>query len=301
MTRRVFAAVAAVRPTRLFLIIDGPRADHPEDLKRCEEVKEIVEGVNWPCRVESNVSAHNMGCRDRIISGLNWVFSQVEEAIIVEDDCVPDPSFFPYCTQLLERYRDCGQIGPILGHQPLEKAFPSEYSYFFSRTIRFWGWATWRRAWQEFDEHMESWPEVKKAGLLKTIFPERGIADYWTRVFDTIYGEDAPTAWGYNWTYTCWTRNWLSIVPRRNLVQNIGFGEDATHTSVVDKERTLSSGPMSFPLQHPAAIIPRHSHDVYECRMFLVPHLPRRIKRKLLLQVLPAIRRKFFNPRPASL
>ena len=114
-TRRVFAAVAAARPSRLLIVADAPRTDRPGERQRCEEVLKIVSAVDWPCTVETNLASENLGCRRRVKSGLDWVFSLVEEAIILEDDCLPDPSFFPYCSQLLERYRDCGQVGIISG------------------------------------------------------------------------------------------------------------------------------------------------------------------------------------------
>lgn len=297
--RRVFAAIAAARPTRLFVIADGPRADHPDDVKRCDLARKIVANIDWPCQVETNFSEQNLGCRQRMISGLNWLFSIVEEAMIIEDDCLPDASFFPYCAELLERYRDDRQIGMISGYQNIEKAFPSEYSYFFSRTVRIWGWATWRRSWQQFDEDMRSWPEVKQAGLLGTIFPDKAIVDYWSRVFDSMHGGTGPNAWGYHWVYTCWMRNWMSIVPSKNLVENIGFGKDATHTSIVDPDLLIPTGSLSFPLLHPPAMIPRQSHDLYDYKYFLVPGIPRRIRRKWLTRVLPAIRQWRTGQEPA--
>ena len=134
-TRKVFAAIAAARPSQLFLIADGPRADRGGEVERCEEVRKIISAIDWPCEVESNFSNENLGCRRRMISGLNWVFSHVEEAIIIEDDCLPHPSFFPYCSELLEKYRDTGQIGMISGFNHVPDFFPFRYSYYFSRMV----------------------------------------------------------------------------------------------------------------------------------------------------------------------
>src|SRR5579863_2880630 len=225
ITRRVFAAVANARPTQLFLIADGPRNNHPEEAELCNEVRRITTAADWPCRVQTNFASENMGLRPRVVSGLNWVFSQVDEAIILEDDCLPDPSFFRFCSELLERYRDQPQIAMIMGFNPLETGFPFPYSYFFFQMPLVWGWATWRRAWQQFDNEMASWPEVKSSGLLKLFLPNQNAVQYWTNIFDSMYDGTGANSWAYRWTYTCWMRNWLGVIPRQNLVQNIGFGD----------------------------------------------------------------------------
>jgi len=285
-TRRVFAAVAAARPTRLFLIADGPRADRPEEVERCEEVRKIVSAVDWQCQVETNFAAQNMGCRRRVISGLDWVFSIVEESIILEDDCLPDPSFFPFCADLLERHRHDHQIGLIAGYNPLEESFPFKFSYYYSlpTSHSIWGWATWRRAWQQYDEHMRGWPEVKAAGLLRLLFPDEKIVAYWSAVFDKMYQGSGPDTWDYQWVYSCWTRNLLSIVPRLNLIQNIGLGPEATHTKRADPERDLPAGTISFPLQSPPAITAWPAYVMKVLSRFYTPSIPSRIRRRLLLQ-----------------
>lgn len=287
-TRRVFAAISNARPSRLFLIADGARSDRPGEAQLCEEVRRIISAVDWPCQVETNFASENMGCRRRVISGLDWVFSMVEEAIILEDDCLPDASFFPYCSELLKRYRHCGQIGFIAGFNALEKSFPFDYSYYYTLMTPIWGWATWRRAWQQYDEHMVSWPEVKKAGLLRLPFPDKKVVAHWTEVFDAMHSGAGPNTWDYQWVYTCWTRNWLNILPGRNLIQNIGFGEDATHTTGTNPDMTLPAGSIDFPLRHPPAITAWPAHDMQLQRLFFVPNIPRRIRRKL--------RRAFLSP-----
>jgi hypothetical protein len=285
-TRRVFAAVAAARPARLFLIADGPRADRPGDIQLCDEVKKIVTAVDWPCQVETDFAAENMGCRPRIVSGLNWVFSQVEEAIILEDDCLPDQSFFVFCPELLNRYRHHQQIAFIAGFNPLERSFPFSFSYYYSLPFSFctWGWATWRRAWQEFDENIRTWPEVKKAGLLELIFKDEKDVKYWSRIFDQAYEGVGPSAWDYQWDYACWTRNWLCVVPGRNLIQNIGLGPGATNTLRADPDRDLPATALSFPLQHPPAITAWPAYAMKAQKRFYTPNKLWRIRRKLLLQ-----------------
>lgn len=282
VTRRVFSAIAAARPKRMLLIADGARTDRPGEAERCEEVKRIVSAVDWPCQVETNFALQNMGPRKRIISGINWVFSLVEEAIILEHDCLPDPSFFPFCAELLERYRHHPQIGYITGFNPLEKSFSLRYSYYFSTVTTLWGWATWRRAWQQYDEHLRSWPQIKEDGLLNLLFPDKKVVAYWSRVFDSMYQGTGPNTWDYQMIYTCWMRNWLSILPSRNLIQYIGFLPDALHTSVIDPDRDLPAGPISFPLQHPPAITAWPDHAMKAQKRFYTPSIPWRIRRKIL-------------------
>lgn len=282
-TRQVFAAIAKARPSRLFLIADGAREERPDEEERCEEVRKIVTAVDWPCTVETNFAASNLGCRARMISGLNWVFSKVEEAIILEDDCVPDQSFFPFCAELLERYRHNQQIAFIAGFNPLERVFPFIYSYYFSlpATFSIWGWATWRRAWQEYDEHIPSWPEVKRSNLLSVIYPDKKVVAYWSKVFDAMYDGSGPNTWDYQWIYTCWVRNWLSIVPSRNLIQNVGFGLAATHTKATDPALTVAARSVDFPISHPPAITAWPEHSLNAQRLLYTPGLMRRLHRRL--------------------
>lgn len=279
-TRRVFASVAAARPERLFLVADGPRADRVGEAERCAEVRRIMTAVDWPCRVETNFAEENMGCRSRVISGLNWVFEQVEEAIILEDDCLPDATFFPYCTELLKRYRDAEQVAYISGFNPLESDYALRTSYAFSDVVCLWGWATWRRAWRHLDEHMATWPEAKASGMLTQRFPNKRVAAYWSGVFDKMWEGRGPNTWDYQWVYECWRQKWLAAFPERNLVQNIGFGADATHTTQEDSPLALSSGSLAFPLLHPEEIEPWPGYAM-QMQRFYAPSLPTRIARRL--------------------
>jgi hypothetical protein len=283
-TRRVFAAIAAVRPAHLLLIADGPRPDRSGEAEQCLLVRQIVTAVDWPCTVETNFSEENMGCRRRVISGLNWVFSLVEQAIILEDDCLPDPSFFPFCTEMLERYREERGVGVICGYNALETIVPQTYSYLFSRMVGPWGWATWRRAWREYDEHLLSWPQLKADGVLRRILPDRRSIAYWTRILDAMHDGTGSNTWDYQWIYTAWAKDWMCIVPSRNLIQNIGFGPDATHTTGTDPGAYLSrpAHTMSFPLRHPPAITELRQHTIQMQRRIYAPGVFRKIQRRLL-------------------
>jgi len=280
-TEHVFAQIREARPSRLFLIADGPRPDRDGEFELCRKVRQIVSKVDWPCNVETNFADRNMGCRSRVVSGLNWVFSLVEEAIILEDDCLPDPTFFPYCSNLLQRYRDCSQIGMICGFNPLPKAFCFPYCYYFTRMVMVWGWATWRRTWREYDEELRTWPAVRQDRLLNLLFRERRIVKHWTNVFDAMYQGVGPNTWDYQLVYTSWTHNWLNIVPKCNLVQNVGFEADATHTPTVDPALAIGSQSIEFPLTHPPAITdwPRFNYESQD--RFVAPNFTSRLRRAM--------------------
>lgn len=280
-TRIVFDAIAKVRPTQLLVVADGPRRDRAGEGDLCREVREIVEKVDWPCKVRTNFAAENLGCQERVISGLDWAFSLVEEAIILEDDCVPDPTFFPFCEQLLARYQGDSRVAMISGNNFVAQYVEDDASYYFSRMAHIWGWATWRSAWQRYDRHLEHWPEIKKANLLREIFDSPRIVSHWIDIFDRMYSGTGPNTWDYQWAYTLLVNNALSVTPRNNLVENIGFGADATHTTAIDPAVSISARSLEFPLKHPVAMVPSRTLDRRDQKLSLHPRLPARAIRKL--------------------
>lgn len=270
-TRRVFEAIAKAQPTRLLLIADGPRPGRAGEAEACEEVRKIVTRVDWPCEVTTNFADRNLGCGERVISGLNWVFSLVEEAIILEDDCLPDLSFFPFCQELLERYRGDCRIASITGSNLGERYLKTEYSYFFSQLGGIWGWATWKWQWQKFDRTLAEWPRLKRENMLSEVFDHPGAVSYWTRVFDGMHDGTGPDTWDYQWFYTRLTNNSLNIIPRFNLVSNIGFGAEGTHTMEPDPRLTPFAKSIEFPLQHPGSFLPLRSVDQHILELNLEP------------------------------
>lgn len=253
-TARVFAAIREARPSRLFIVADGPRREREEDGTRCAAVRRIVEQVDWPCDIQRNYSDVNLGCKQRVASGLDWVFSLVEEAIILEDDCLPDPTFFRFCQELLEKYRDAVQIASIGGTNFQNGYDHSGSSYYFSRYNHIWGWATWKRSWANYDVRMSRWPAFRKSGWLYSMFGSKIDALIWKIKFDNAYSGTLDT-WDYQWTFACWCNEQLSVIPIKNLVTNIGFGDDATHTK--DSKCSVAnmpSEPISYPLSHPSDI-----------------------------------------------
>jgi hypothetical protein len=226
-TRRVWAEICKAKPPVLLIVADGPR--DADDYVKCESTRGLVSGVDWPCDVRRNYASVNMGCRDRMASGLDWVFGQVEEAVILEDDCLPAQSFFAFCDELLAYYRHDARVMHISGNNYQRGHDCGPWSYYFSKYSFSWGWATWRRAWRYNDLGITTWPIVKTCGLLGSVCNGRNERQFWTRVFERQF-KGASKAWDYSWTYACLTQHGLCVVPKINLVSNIGLGTDATHT-----------------------------------------------------------------------
>ncbi|HBG06028.1 MAG: hemolytic protein HlpA-like protein [Geobacteraceae bacterium GWC2_58_44] len=261
-TRLVFEAIRAARPTRLLVVADGPRAGRAGEAERCREARSVIETVDWDCSIETDYSDHNLGCKRRVSSGLDWVFRQVEEAIILEDDCLPDPSFFRYCQELLERYRHEPRIVQICGANFQFNSRNFGHSYYFSRYNHVWGWASWRRAWELNDVTMSGWPEFRDSGLLDGMLSGRREVSYWTDVMNQVYAGEIDT-WDCQWTFSCWKKGCLSVIPAVNTISNLGFGPDATHTPVPNKFAEMKRKAIPFPLLHPSTMEADAAADAY--------------------------------------
>lgn len=250
-TRRVFESIRAARPTRLLVVADGPRADRPGEADRCAACRAIATAVDWPCEVLTNFSETNLGCRRRVSSGITWVFDTVEEAIILEDDCLPHPDFFPFCAELLAYYRDDERVMHIGGSNFQGGRRHGAASYYFSRYAHVWGWASWRRAWRHYDVDMARWPADAARALAGVDHPDE--RRYWRFVWDMTARGRIDT-WDYQWAFTCVSRDGLAVIPNANLVTNIGFGPDATHTIGISRIAGMAVEPLDWPLVHPTGV-----------------------------------------------
>ena len=253
LTRQVFERIRAARPPKLLVVCDGPRASRPTDEENVRAVRQIIaDGVDWECDVQTNYAASNLGCRERVATGLNWAFEQVDAAIVLEDDCLPDPSFFPYCEQLLTRYREDHRVMHIGGTNlaaPYMKAGPS---YWFSHQPAIWGWATWSRAWRHYDLKMTSW--AGHLGTLRGSFANRWEEQFWMPLLERCHAAfDTLDTWDFSWMYTCRSLHGICVLPRKNLVTNIGLETDSTHTFVTSQALRLPSTPLGT-LIHPATM-----------------------------------------------
>jgi hypothetical protein len=266
-TARSLAAIRAARPRRLFVIADGPRAERPGEAELCAEVRALVElGVDWECEVVRDYSADNLGCARRVASGLDGVFSQVDAAIVLEDDCVADPTFFPFCAELLGRYRDADSVWHIGGAN--FQATPLPDRYYFSRYNHVWGWATWKRAWSHFDWNMKEWPRLRGTRWLAELLGDTSAAKYWRDAFDAVHA-GRVNSWAYRWTYSLWRGGGLAVTAGVNLVQNIGFDAAATHMRKTDAKLSRPTRPIIFPLhQSTASDRDIHADDYSEQQIF---------------------------------
>jgi glycosyltransferase involved in cell wall biosynthesis len=257
-TSLVFNKIRKFAPTTLLIIGDGPRDE--AELSLCDQARSVTENIDWPCRVLRNFAQVNLGCKKRLSSGLAWVFEHVEEAIILEDDCVPDASFFPFCSELLARYRNDHRIMHISGSCFLAEACTKD-SYWFSRHSDIWGWATWRRAIRHYDAEMRSWPRWRNDPRSGAIWKDPFEREFWTRKFERTYRGEIDT-WDYQWHWAVYRRQGLSVVPRRNLITNVGHGQQGSHTG---DERSplanLPTSPVEAKLTHPLNVTPDESAD----------------------------------------
>ncbi len=253
-TRQVFEAIRAAKPPRLYVAADGPRQNREGEFERCEEVRRIATTVDWPCEVKTLFRNKNLGCKLGVSGGINWFFENEEEGVILEDDVLPIQSFFEYCDELLERYRNDPKVGVISGCNLVSKRFTPSESYFFSRYNHVWGWASWRRAWQHYDVTMHNWPEWRDKGGLKSISDGNKLFEsYWISVFDNAYRGGIDT-WDYQWTYSCWYQGMVTALPAHNQTFNLGFGHpEAVHTTGDAPDCILKSIPesLTIPLRHP--------------------------------------------------
>ncbi|TWT82867.1 hypothetical protein CA13_43300 [Planctomycetes bacterium CA13] len=230
LTLRTFEPIRRARPKVLCIISDAARGGRTGEAALIAQSRQIAENVDWPCQVERYYSNTNLGCRRRVSSGLSEIFERYEQAIVIEDDCEVSDSFFTYCDSLLNHYADDQRVMAISGDNFQSGRRYGDGSYYFSKYPHCWGWASWRRAWRHYEPTMNAWPSFRDRGDLMAFCDSIPELDYWTRIFDRVHQEQIDS-WAYIWNLACWMNHGLTALPNQNLVSNIGFGEDATHTS----------------------------------------------------------------------
>ncbi|WP_283403983.1 glycosyltransferase family 2 protein [Halorubrum sp. DM2] len=258
-TARVFDRITDAKPSQLFIVADGP-ADE-SDRERTEAARAVVEDITWSCDVKRLYASTNLGIKQRFVTGLEYVFNTVERAIILEDDTVPDPTFFNFCQTLLRRYQDDERIMEITGRNQLGTWRDNGQDYHFSYNGGIWGWATWSKYWDMYDPDMELWADPNAKDRVQDLIGDQWQYNHLKRVYRETYEGNNET-WDYQWAFTRHINSGLSIVPSRNLIANIGFGEGATHTS--DEDSPFAGTPvysMDFPLNHPDYIVVDRDYD----------------------------------------
>lgn len=241
-----------IKPKKVYAICDGARLNKPDETHKVEVVRKLLESLPWSHDLIKIFADQNLGCKQRISSGLTEVFKYEESAIILEDDCIPHPSFFPFVQELLIKYRDNDRIGIISGSNQIENQTKINESYFFSKYSFIWGWATWSRTWKDYDVSMSAWNEVCTSDFLKQIFPTNHRAQkHWYRNFELTAKNQIDT-WDHQLTFTNWLHKRINIVPQKNMISNIGFRSDGTHTTKPSRYAELPVSETRFPLIHPS-------------------------------------------------
>ena len=264
-TSQVFEAIREAKPPRLYIASDGFRKERKGEDKKVAKVREIVTAVDWPCKVKTLFRTNNVGCQLGPRSGIDWFFENEDFGIILEDDCVPSQSFFWFCEELLKRYKNDESIMAITGTN-ITTQLNFNADFYLSKYFLPWGWASWQRAWKKYDPYIEEWGKLRKKEWLKGL----GLGGFpfeitFKKIFNQTYQlKDAATWWDYQWIFSCWKHNGLIIAPSKNLIKNIGFGSDATHTFADDKYKSnLLISEMKFPLKYPENLEVDRNADLF--------------------------------------
>jgi len=261
-TNKVFEAIRKAKPRKLFIHADGPKKGNVDDIKLCIETRNILNQIDWKCEVKTLFRDENLGCKLGMSGGISWFFEEIEEGIILEDDCLPTQSFFRYCEILLNKYREKKEIMMISGSNP-SVFVDIDTDYFFSHFYHIWGWATWRRSWKKFDIEISTWPKFRDSDFLEKKFPTNVTNRIFLKqMFDQIYSKPA-SVWGVQWTYACLTNNGFAILPAQNMISNIGFV--GTH-KMNDKQLALETKEIEVDtLRHPNKV---EADSIIDDRLF---------------------------------
>lgn len=260
ITAKVFEEIKRARPERLFIAADGPRFTRPDDIKKCQQAREAVATIDWQCEVKRLYQEKNLGCKVGVQTALTWFFNLVEEGIVIEDDCLPDQTFFRFCEEILEKYRDDERFAIISGHNVVG-TLDTPYSYVFTRFGHLWGWASWRRVWKLYEPTMTLWAHKENRKKIERAMNDPYMWHYRQRMYtDTYLGK--KDTWDYQWESYRILHGILSIIPSHNMVENLGFGPDATHTKNAVSPLILPRLAMPFPLVHnPGPFLPDDAYD----------------------------------------
>jgi hypothetical protein len=258
-TNETFTAISKAKPKKLYIAADGPRIEKQGEKELCEQTREVINRIDWDCDVKTLFRENNLGCKDAVSGAITWFFENEEMGIILEDDCLPANTFFQFCEELLVRYKDDTRIWHIDG-STFQK-LNTEASYDFSKYCLIWGWATWRRAWNKYAVEFQNFKEFKDKNVMQSIWEKPSVIKYWLNRFD-LTDKSVINTWDYQWMYTVWINNGMTIRPSVSLIKNIGFGPDATHTHTSTKVfDEMKNRDMRFPLKHPLFFVPNKKLD----------------------------------------
>lgn len=287
--QKIFNAIKQVRPAKLYLFSDAPRKGNETDASNVNKCRSLLEQVDWHCEVKTKFETVNQGCGPGPMSAISWMFQNEEKGIILEDDCLPDESFFSYCEYMLDKYEHQPRVMHIAGTRWNDEYKVESKDHFFSTIGHIWGWATWKRAWQLYDYEMRSWEKKKGRKLIKSRLQNRLLTEFWVDSFEYTYRNNPRLkhAWDYQWQYTLFQHNGLSVVPDVNLVSNIGV--QGVHSSENDADKTSfhrHTSPWLNKRQHHQTIMPQHDFDQYHIEHFFMRDVKAVRKMKLLIKSL---------------
>ncbi len=252
---KVIQNLRAIKPKKIYVGADGPRHDKPDDRTKCTQTRDALKNIDWPCEIVTLFRVQNMGCRNAVHEAINWFFEHEESGIILEDDCVPDSSFFYFSAELLEKYKDNQRVMHIAGDNPIEHITRSmTASYTYTTMPLVWGWATWRTSWRHMNISLDGLENFNFSKLgLDSLSQKYLVEKFW------VTQKQENDSWAYAWYFSILQNNGICILPKVNLVRNIGFNEESTHTTTSNKVRELKSKKISFPLIHPKEVKINHT------------------------------------------
>ncbi|MCU7837321.1 MAG: nucleotide-diphospho-sugar transferase [gamma proteobacterium symbiont of Taylorina sp.] len=279
-TEQVFDEIRKIKPARLYVAADGARNGVTGEDQKTAQVRKIITNINWDCELKTLYRDKNLGCKTAPASAIDWFFEHEEEGIILEDDCLPNQSFFYFCEQMLQRYREDERIWHISGSNYQNGLKRGDSSYYFSMYCLIWGWATWKRAWQYYDVSIASYPDFVKKNKIKQLFKSRQLQKHWLEQFRLVY-ENKLDAWDHQLTYAMLNHSGLSIIPNVNLISNIGFGAGATHTIDANSRFSDIKSVEIHDIIHPEFIIQDQIADDYSSKYVVIPPLLSRLRVKV--------------------
>lgn len=262
-TKKVFKKIREQKPRKLYLASDGARDQLSGEEYKVNVIRDYLKSnVDWNCEVHTLFHEKNLGCKFAPQNAITWFFENEEKGIILEDDCLPSDSFFHYCQTLLNHFEEDLRIFTISGFTFEQDKIKCQDSYFFSTFPMIWGWATWRNRWKKNLLAISNYNDINKDSLVEN-FSDNQAVNKAIINNSKLSIENKIDAWDYLWIYTNFLNNALSIVPAKSLINNIGFGEDATHTKAVRTFKNPQNNEMNEELSHPQAIVPNRKYDNY--------------------------------------
>lgn len=268
-TKQVFEAIRQAKPPRLYVAADGARVNKEGEAEKVQAVRDyIMQNIDWDCDVKTLFRDQNLGCKYAVSGAITWFFENEEQGIILEDDCLPSQSFFWYCEELLERYKDDESVYLVSGDSRGSESFGMKEDYGFCKYPMIWGWASWARVWKNYDSELQDWPK-QRVTLPFSISSYKPTVIFWRNIFERMYNKEIDT-WDYQFSYLLLKNKGKCIVPKVNLITNVGFGVDATHTFSTESDAANRTRfEINIPLTHtPNPTSEKKVNDFYDRNEF---------------------------------